>query len=314
MPRRNINNLQFETTLSAGINDSVTSFGVAAVTDFPAAPFGITVNSEAMEVTDVSGTTLTVARGFDGTTAASHASGDAVKFAVLASDWEGAGLGPDGNIPLPSPYLYSDPDTYGGETRLAFGNYPPYPVDVADGSFNQSNNNFAIGLAIVPQDGDLHGAEYKTPAVIYESAPATDNGMICVFGYRGKWSNESYLPDVGASPIFEEWIDAAGNEGSFLYFEFPSLIPVSKGEPLWLGTGMFNDGGNFFGNRREVLGAYYPVPLYHSRVQTGGANKGLTFSGGSGTYPNYSLPTFPASPSFSGAVPPISVRYAKTGD
>lgn len=63
------------TTLSSGINNSVTSLTVASATNFPiSGNFRITIDSEILLVTAVSGTTFTVVRGVEGTSAASHSS------------------------------------------------------------------------------------------------------------------------------------------------------------------------------------------------------------------------------------------------
>lgn len=67
------------TTLSGSINNSVTSLTVASATGFPAIPrFRILIGTEILLVTGVAGTTWTVTRGEESTTAASHTSGDAV--------------------------------------------------------------------------------------------------------------------------------------------------------------------------------------------------------------------------------------------
>ncbi|HWB08628.1 MAG TPA: hypothetical protein VG826_05365 [Pirellulales bacterium] len=65
-----------QTTLSAAITSTgATSLTVASATAFPGAQFRILIDSEIMLVTAVSGTTFTVARGQEGTTAATHSSG-----------------------------------------------------------------------------------------------------------------------------------------------------------------------------------------------------------------------------------------------
>lgn len=67
------------TTLSANINNSVTSLTVVSASLFPTSGnFTIKIGTELLRVTAVSGTTFTVARGQEGTTAASHSSGDGV--------------------------------------------------------------------------------------------------------------------------------------------------------------------------------------------------------------------------------------------
>jgi hypothetical protein len=74
----------FSTTLSAGINNSVTSFTVASSTGAPSPNFRIRVDDEIMLVTGVAGTTWTVTRGQESTTAASHSSGAIVVHVLTA--------------------------------------------------------------------------------------------------------------------------------------------------------------------------------------------------------------------------------------
>lgn len=81
------------TTLVSGISSGTTTMQVAATTGFPVAtPFTLVVDpgeltEEAVEVTDVSGTTLTVTRGIDGTSATSHSAGAGVRHMATARDF-----------------------------------------------------------------------------------------------------------------------------------------------------------------------------------------------------------------------------------
>lgn len=81
------------TSLTADVTSSQTTFAVAAVAGFPAQfPYTLivdqnTVNEELVEVTGRSGTTLTIVRGVDGTTAVAHASGAVVEHGVSARDY-----------------------------------------------------------------------------------------------------------------------------------------------------------------------------------------------------------------------------------
>jgi hypothetical protein len=94
VPRRFYSSTAFAGTLTADINNVVTSFAVSTVTGHPSTyPYTIivnenTANEEVMEVTNRSGTTLTVTRGVDGTTAVSHLSGASVKHGVSARDFD----------------------------------------------------------------------------------------------------------------------------------------------------------------------------------------------------------------------------------
>jgi hypothetical protein len=69
-------------TLSAAILSTDTSLVVVDSSSFPIAPFRITINAEVIEVGAIDKTTHTLSsllRGQEGTTATSHASGDAVQ-------------------------------------------------------------------------------------------------------------------------------------------------------------------------------------------------------------------------------------------
>jgi hypothetical protein len=80
------------TTLSAAATDVATTIQVAATTGFPAAEFILALDygaaeQELVKVTNVSGTTLTVVRGFDSTTAQAHSLGAAVRHVHSADDF-----------------------------------------------------------------------------------------------------------------------------------------------------------------------------------------------------------------------------------
>jgi len=80
-------------TLNGTITSGATTLVVASATTFPSKPyFRIAVDQEIMLVTAVSGTTFTIARGVEGTTAAAHNNGVAVAHiltsgALTSSSW-----------------------------------------------------------------------------------------------------------------------------------------------------------------------------------------------------------------------------------
>lgn len=94
MARRYYSSTAQRTTLSASATAVATSLTVVAVTGFPSSfPYSVildqdTVNEEVVEVTARSGTTLTVTRGVDGTTASAHAAGASVNHGVSARDFD----------------------------------------------------------------------------------------------------------------------------------------------------------------------------------------------------------------------------------
>jgi hypothetical protein len=90
---RYYSNTAIATTLSAGINNSVTSLSVASVSGFPVSyPYTLVLDEgeateELVKVTAAVGTTLTVVRGEDNTAAASHSAGATVKHVTSAQDF-----------------------------------------------------------------------------------------------------------------------------------------------------------------------------------------------------------------------------------
>ena len=93
MARRYYSSTAARTTLSSAIDNATTTVGVTAVSGWPSSfPYTLiidqdTVNEEIIEVTNRSGTTLTVVRGVDGTSAVAHDAGAAVNHGVSARDF-----------------------------------------------------------------------------------------------------------------------------------------------------------------------------------------------------------------------------------
>ena len=92
MTTRNYSATANPTTLTAGITNSATSIQVAATTGFPAVNFTLALDyggasQELVLVTNVSGLTLTVTRGYDSTAAVAHSLGAAVVHVHAAQDF-----------------------------------------------------------------------------------------------------------------------------------------------------------------------------------------------------------------------------------
>lgn len=94
MARRYYSSTAVRTTITAGINNSATSITIAAATGLPASyPYTMvleqdTANEEVVEVTNRVGTTLTVTRGVDGTTAVAHSINTVINHGVSARDFD----------------------------------------------------------------------------------------------------------------------------------------------------------------------------------------------------------------------------------
>lgn len=82
-----------QTTLSAGVSSGTTTMTITAAVGLPASvPWTAivdpdTVNEEVVEVTSRSGTTLTVTRGVDGSSALAHSAGAVFQHGVSARDF-----------------------------------------------------------------------------------------------------------------------------------------------------------------------------------------------------------------------------------
>lgn len=93
MPPRYYTSTALPTNLTGSIDNAATSISVAALNGYPGAtPFTIAVDydsatEELMDVTGVAGTTLTVTRGVDGTSATSHSAGAVVRHVTSARDF-----------------------------------------------------------------------------------------------------------------------------------------------------------------------------------------------------------------------------------
>ena len=94
MARRYYSSIAQRTTLASSVSDVATTMVVNAAVGFPAStPYTMiidqdTVNEEVVTVTGRSGTTLTVTRGVDGTTAVAHSTGASVNHGVSARDFD----------------------------------------------------------------------------------------------------------------------------------------------------------------------------------------------------------------------------------
>lgn len=82
MPENFSNN--YATTLNGAIDNAVTSLVVTSSVGRPDPNFRIIIDSEILLVTAVAGTTYTVTRGVEGTTAAAHSNGAAVTHILTA--------------------------------------------------------------------------------------------------------------------------------------------------------------------------------------------------------------------------------------
>lgn len=118
------------TTLSSGINNSTTTVSVASGSVFPSSGnFRVIVGAEIMLCTSRSGDNLTVVRGYESTTAASHSSGDAISLVLTSGGF-------DRRCQDNSPLFAS--------TRPAFRLVSDAGVDIVASDFTWVNQNSGV--------------------------------------------------------------------------------------------------------------------------------------------------------------------------
>jgi hypothetical protein len=178
------------TTLSGAIDDSQTSINVASAMGFTSGNFRTLVENELMLVTAVSGTTLTVTRHMEGTTATAHADATPVYHVLTpgALDARETGdlsiydsfanrpaAGVPGRLFLPTDGVFIERDN--GSTWDKFGPIwpltPPqlsdFPTWVNQGTSTSVDNKGAIYLEAITGNSENLRARVKT----YPTPPFT---------------------------------------------------------------------------------------------------------------------------------------------
>lgn len=183
-------------TLNGAINNSTTSVVVNTGSLFPSSgDFTVLVDSELMLCTARSTNTLTVVRGQEGTTAASHSNGAVIKLVLSKAALEnffGERISMGGYASRPSTprngYLYYANDVDlgwqydGGNWNLIHPMFVPYSkrVDLTGwsnanlGTSTWTNYNGAYNVAAPTSSGDNHRIYYKA----LPSAPYTLNAIL----------------------------------------------------------------------------------------------------------------------------------------
>jgi hypothetical protein len=186
------------TTLKSRISStSSTSITVNTTTGFPSVPFYIQVDTEQMKVTATSGTTWTVTRGANGTTAAAHSSGATVTYLAV---------GPaDTTITV----------------TLKTGFPTTYPFSISINSEQMTVTGSPSGTTWTvtrPQDGTAAAhASGVTAAFVVDTAVTTisvlaKNGFPTVFPFTVKIDSEQM--SVEGSPSGTLWTVLRGQGGT----------------------------------------------------------------------------------------------------
>ena len=122
MARRYYSSVAQATTLAADATSGATSMLVTAATGFPSSfPYTMlidegTVNEEIVSVTNRSGTTITVTRGVDGSTATAHSTGATIRHGVSARDFDEPNAFINGTGVVTNSMLVNDSVTVNGSS------------------------------------------------------------------------------------------------------------------------------------------------------------------------------------------------------
>lgn len=230
-------NTAVSTTLTGGINNSVTSIVVGSVSGFPVSfPYTLvldfgTASEELVSVSAAAGTTLTVTRGADSTTATTHSAGATVKHTVSARDFS-------------EPQVHMDSSAAHGATGAVVGTTNTQALTnktIAFGSNTVSGTLAQFNTAVTDADlVSLAGSEVLTNKTLTTptlTSPAFSGTATGVTSLGGVWS--TYTPtwsgQTGTPP-------ALGNGSmSARYFQIGKIvhfwIKITGGTTTTFGSG-----------------------------------------------------------------------------
>src|SRR5438128_4083670 len=207
------------TTLNGAILAGDTSLIVASVASFPASgQFRILIGDELLLVTAIAGTTFTVTRGIEGTTAAAHADGASIYHTLTAASLlrSPGALTTTGDVP----YLAST----GAPTRLAAG---------ATGTYLRYASGLPTAAAIVL--GDLPSGVGLTASPLSQFAATTSAQLAGVLsdetgtGLAVFNNAPTFIAPVLGTPTSGLLTNCTG-------LPLASITGLGSGVSTWLGT------------------------------------------------------------------------------
>lgn len=196
-----------ETQLTGSITGVSTTMVVAAVTGFPSStPYTLavgynTVSEELVTVTGTSGTTLTITRGSDGTSAIAHNTGDKVRHVSSARD-------------------FADSRSHENATTDIHGVPPGAAIVATTGAQAISGKTFStstwsggtINGTIAAAGGTFNGGTFVLPTL---TSPIINNPVINTITPLGAWTTFTpTLQGAGGSPV--TGTAATFNNGRFM--------------------------------------------------------------------------------------------------
>lgn len=277
--------------LNGGIDNVVVSLVLDDASEFPATGnFRILIDSELLICTARSSNTLTVLRGQEGTTAASHSDDAIVTLVATAGSIVAVGsaihrqdvfasrpaAGVEGRLFLPSDGISIDRDS--GALWTPYG--PTFPLTPpVDGDFSWDNEGIAV------KDTTRGGIHLTAPAstgglrVRYKTAPATPYVLTGAF-IPGMASDATAFPGLGL--LFRK-----NSDGKLVTFSYTLATDIFARPQKWNTSTSFNAG---YAVTHENLSDFKFGPLIWFRIADNGTNLLFSFSSdGQNYYQNFSV-------------------------
>jgi hypothetical protein len=266
------------TVLSGAINSGASSLVVTSADLFPTSPqFRIRIDSELLLVTAVAGTTFTVTRGVEGTTAAAHSEGAVVRHVLTRDGLKGIGgstvltgafqnrpvAGTDGRLFLASGGYQIDRDN--GTDWRSWG--PTHALTPpVDGDFAWVNQEDA---SVETTQGGIY---LLAPAIVSadlrirkKAAPATPYTITAAF-IPHMAADAAYFPGLGL--LFRE-----SGTGKLITWSYTLATTVFARPQKWNSPTSFNSA---YIPLWDGLSEYQAAALVWFRIADTGSN--LTFS------------------------------------
>lgn len=210
MAARNYSNIAVETTLSSGINSSVTSLSVVSATGWPASPFILVIDEgeaeeELILVGGKSGNTFSsLTRGFGGTSGQAHSGGATIKHVAAAEDlsfiWSHVHDGNDDSATVD----HGDLDGLGDDDHTQYHN------DARAVTWHDADDHSGLSASDLP--GHDHTSSSEGGMLSAEDLPGHDHtsssegGMLSAFDLP---NHASLHEPGGADEVFIPFVEHA---------------------------------------------------------------------------------------------------------
>lgn len=275
------------TTLAASCTSLATSIEVTATTGFPVSyPYTLIIDrglstEEAVSVTNASGTTLTVTRGIDSTTAFAHTNGASVVHGITAQDVRE----PNSHVNASSAVhgltgsVVGTTDTQALTNKDLTAGTNSFPTSLVTLTDTQTLTNKTLALG----SNTVSGTKAQFNTAVTDGNPVWDNEIGLWSAYTPVWTGATSNPVIGNGTLAGRWSSigktinvyldlTAGSTTTFGSGPYRFSLPIaSRVTALHLlqGTFYMEGGIAYVGFPRIVTSTTFEI-VYHS-VSTPGA-------------------------------------------